>query len=489
MANSDVSYPTLREVFTPLVARVLFFVRTPDSGPQAYVAIRKEINTLLEEQRAQVKRYDLVQQEYDLARFAIVAWIDEIMLQSTYTANPELYQRWKRSPLQAELYNTTNAGEEFFERLEKLHPNQKEINEIYHLCLCLGFRGRYYDEEQDFQLLELRREQAQHLPVTFPDLVEIDRKKEQVTPQPYEIVPPPQKIRPRSSSPLWAGLAAAALMALIVYFLWPSSHCGNQKVDPGEQCDISAGVSQCSDGQGCRADCTCPPPLPNPAMTSLQDAVKGFECSDITIAEVRNGIVKLAGRVQSEEQRQQVYKAVRRVQYVTDVRDSLRLTPRPFCEVIALLDPIKQQAQRSGDSIDIRPQKGCDATYYLEEKLTAEVAAAKPLQYVYVDYYVADRENVAHMIPHPEQPKNLYKDVNSFTIGETQSKKQWTILEPLGTELVTVISSARPLFSSSRLVGAERADVYIEELRNALSRDTTPTDVTATYCFINTEKK
>lgn len=489
MATSDTVRPTLREVFTPLVARVLFFVRTPDPSPQAYGEIRQAINALVEEQRAQVKRYDLVQQDYDLARFAIVAWIDEIMLQSTYTVNPDLYQRWKRSPLQAELYSTANAGEEFFERLEKLRPQQKEISEIYHLCLCLGFRGRYYDEEQDYKLLELRREQAQHLPVTFPELVDIDRRKEHITPQPYEIVPPPQKVQPRQSSPLWAGLAATALAALLMYFLWPASQCGNQKVDPGEQCDISAGVSQCADGQGCRADCTCPPLLPSPAMASLQDAVKGFECTDIGIAEVRNGMVRLAGRVQSEDQRQQIYKAVRGVQYVTDVRDTFRLVPRPFCEVIAVLEPLKQQAQTTGDSIELRPEKGCDATYYLGEQLTAGVLATKPLQYVYVDYYVADRENVAHMIPHPEQPRNWYKDTSTFTIGETASGKQWTILEPLGMELVTVLSSPQPLFTSPRLIGAERAETYIEMLRNALSQDGAQTNVSATYCFINTEKK
>jgi len=193
--------------------------------------------------------------------------------------------------------------------------------------------------------------------------------------------------------------------------------------------------------------------------------------------------------VQSEEQRQQIYKAVRGVPNVTEVRDSFKLVPRPFCEVIALLEPIKQKVQAAGGGVDIRPSKGCETTYYLEEKLTTEVSATRPLQYVYVDYYVADREYVAHMIPHPEQPNNFYKDANSFTIGETSSKKQWTILEPLGTELITVISSSRPLFQSPRIVGAEPATTYIEELRNALSREAVSGEVTASYCFINTEKK
>lgn len=488
MATSDGSRLSLREVFTPLVARVLFFLRTPTPGPQAYAEVRKEINALLEAQRAEVKRYEVSQQEYDLARFAVIAWVDETMLQATYAANPDFYQRWKRSPLQAELYNTANAGEEFFDRLAELKPAQKEIYEVYYLCLCLGYRGRYYDEEQDHKLLELRREHAQHLPVTFPDLIEIDRKKEQVTPQPYAVLPPPEKARPRAQSSLWAGLAATALAALLIYFFWPNTQCGNGKIDSGEQCDLSASGAQCAEGSACQNDCTCKA-LPAPTLSSVQEVIKGFDCAQLSVADIRGGTVKLNGWIQSEDQRQQVYKAVRGVPNVTEVNDTFRLIPRPFCEVMALLDPIKKQAQAVGGSVDIRPSRGCDTSYYLEEKLVAEISAAKPLRYVYVDYYVADREHVAHMIPHPEQATNFYKDATSLTIGETSSKKQWTILEPLGTELITVVSSPQPLFAAPRIIGAELATTYIDELRNALPHDLSSTEVTATYCFINTEKK
>ncbi|MGE0826418.1 MAG: DotU/TssL family secretion system protein [Candidatus Binatia bacterium] len=489
MASNDDTHVSLREVFTPLFARVLFFARSPDIGQQTFAEVRKEISALLEDQKLLIKRHQISQADYESARFAVVAWVDEMMLKASFETNQQLYQQWTRSPFQAELYNTTNAGEEFFERLAQLRPDQKEICEIYHLCLCLGFRGQYYSEEQDRELLELRRDCAQRLPVTFPDLVEIERQKERVTPQPYEVTPPPQKSPPRAPSRWWAGVAATALAGLLVYFFWPASQCGNQQLDPGEQCDLSATITQCADGQTCLADCTCPPPLPEPALATIEDAVKGFECSEITVADVRNGVVQLNGRVQSEEQRQQVRNAVLRVQYVRDVRDAFQLIPRPFCEVIALLDPLKRKAQAVGNSIEIRPDRQCGGTYYLEEKLVAEVSAEKPLQHVYVDYYVADRQHVAHILPHPEQPANFFATDTVFRIGETTSKKQWTILEPLGLELLTVIRSPQPLFATQRLVGAESVGTYLPELDAALSQNSATGDIAATYCFITTKEK
>jgi type VI secretion system protein ImpK len=383
----------------------LLFAQTPASSQGAFPAIRKEINALLEEQKALVKRYEIAPQEYDNARFAVIAWLDEVMLKATHAENQEFYQQWKRAPLQAELYNTANAGEEFFERLEKLRPSQKEVNEIYHLSLCLGFRGRYYDEEQDYKLLEMRRERAQHLPTAFPDLFEIEKKKEHVTPQPYEIQPPPAKVHRRPPSLFWPGVILSTLAALLlVWWFRPINNCGNGRVDPGEQCDFVASTGSCPGGQTCQADCTCPPPPPGPSLDAIREAIRPFECHRVEVADVRNGVVNLTGRVQSGEQRQQIRQAVQDVVGVTEVQDTFTFMPRPFCEVVDLLDPLRQHAQTTGVSLDLRLQKGCEVTYYRDENLIVDVSSPKPLQYVYADYYVADKEYVAHLVPNPKQP-------------------------------------------------------------------------------------
>jgi type IV/VI secretion system ImpK/VasF family protein len=489
MANKESTTTSLREIFTPLLVRVLLFAQTPPSAQGAFPTIRKEINALLEEQKALVKRHEIAPQDYENARFALIAWLDEIMLKATHSGNQEFYQQWKRAPLQAELYNTTNAGEEFFDHLEQLRPSQKEVGEIYHLCLCLGFRGRYYDEEQDYKLLELRRERAQHLPITFPDLFEIEKKKEYVTPQPYEIQPPPAKMIFRPPSLFWPGVILSALAALVLlWWVWPVNNCGNGLLDQGEQCDFAMSAASCPGGLTCQTDCTCPPPPPGPSLDDIRAAIRPFECHRVEVADVRNGVVNLIGRVQSEEQRQQIRQAVKEVVGVTDVQDTFTFMPRPFCEVVDLLDPFRQQAQTTGASLGIRPQKGCEVTYYRDENLIVDVSSPKPLQYVYADYYVADKEYVAHLIPNPKQPENLYPDKTTLTVGDPSSKAQWHIQAPFGMELVTVIASPQPLFNPPRLE-PERAASYLAELRRALPPDPTTSAITATYCFITSADK
>lgn len=487
MANNAGSPVSLREVFTPLVARVLLFAHSSEASTQTFPSIRQEITNLLKEEEALVRRYEIAPKDYEDARFAIIAWLDEAMLKATDRINPDCYQQWQRAPLQAELCNTTNAGEEFFTRLEKLRPSQKEISEIFHLCLCLGFRGQFYDEEQNYKLLELRRERAPHLPIPFPDLLDVEKQKEFVTPQPYEVKAPPQRRLPNTPSSLWSILLASVLAIGFLYLLWPTPKCGNGQLDPGEQCDLSAGVVGCADGQTCQANCTCPPPLPSPRLDELQAAISLFECCDIKIADVRQGEVRLAGRVQSEGQRQQVHNAVKEVSYVTGVQDTFEFIPRPFCEVVNLLDPFKKRAEITGNSLTLRPQKGCQTIYYSKENLIIETSASQPLQYVYVDYYAADKKNVAHVLPHPKEPAHFFPADTSLTIRDAGGEP-WAVVAPFGMELLTFISSSHPLFTEKQLQQNESVNSYLEQLRQVLSQNHDNTELKATYCFITTSE-
>ena len=63
-------------------------------------------------------------EQVDGAAFAVVAWIDEIMAR-----NPS----WLVSgapPLQVTMFNTNNAGNEFFQHLSALKQDQDEVREV-----------------------------------------------------------------------------------------------------------------------------------------------------------------------------------------------------------------------------------------------------------------------------------------------------------------------------------------------------------------------
>ena len=80
--------------------------------------------------------------DVDDAVFAMVAFLDQTVLNSTGPAR----DAWIGRPLQLELYGRQLAGEEFFERLDRLrHEREARIEalEVYCCCLAFGFAGRY----------------------------------------------------------------------------------------------------------------------------------------------------------------------------------------------------------------------------------------------------------------------------------------------------------------------------------------------------------
>ena len=53
-------------------------------------------------------------------------------------------------------YNTTDAGEEFFERLNSLGIHQRDVREVYYLCMAMGFTGRYCNEKDQYLLDQVK---------------------------------------------------------------------------------------------------------------------------------------------------------------------------------------------------------------------------------------------------------------------------------------------------------------------------------------------
>jgi type VI secretion system protein ImpK len=79
-----------------------------------------------------------------LATFAIVAFLDESILNST---NPA-FSDWPRMPLQEEMFGHHRAGEVFFENIDRLlsrgdSHSAADLLEIYSLCILLGYKGKY----------------------------------------------------------------------------------------------------------------------------------------------------------------------------------------------------------------------------------------------------------------------------------------------------------------------------------------------------------
>lgn len=76
------------------------------------------------------------------AKYALCAAIDETILS---TPNP-IRDIWERRPLQLALFGDQLAGEHFFDKLDNArNGGASRINalEVFHMCLLLGFKGKY----------------------------------------------------------------------------------------------------------------------------------------------------------------------------------------------------------------------------------------------------------------------------------------------------------------------------------------------------------
>lgn len=80
--------------------------------------------------------------DIDAAKYAFCAAVDEIILRSSFSIRDD----WARRPLQLMLFGDQLAGENFYNRLEALRVRgvaHLQALEVFHMCLLLGFQGKY----------------------------------------------------------------------------------------------------------------------------------------------------------------------------------------------------------------------------------------------------------------------------------------------------------------------------------------------------------
>ncbi|MGB5985121.1 MAG: DotU family type IV/VI secretion system protein, partial [Desulfobacterales bacterium] len=142
----------LIDCFVDLIAYVAYFLDRPASHHPPFDRVRADVERLIAECRRNQAQGNLPAAEYDLAQFAIFAWIDEAVLNSDWAEKG----RWQGDQLQRLHYQTSDAGEIFYQKLNTLGPHQRDVREIYYLCLALGFTGRFIHPGDEHLLEQLK---------------------------------------------------------------------------------------------------------------------------------------------------------------------------------------------------------------------------------------------------------------------------------------------------------------------------------------------
>lgn len=385
-------------------------------------------------------------EQVDGAAFAVVAWIDEIMARNPSWLTGSI-------PLQVTMFNTNNAGNEFFQHLSALKQDQDEVREVYYHALLCGFVGQYYYENGDTgELGKLKELHSRQLPIPPAPIHTL--REERITPQPYGVEDPSGPKLPRQ----WDRtlLRIGALIALLI----PLAYL---------------------------AYILLAAPKPN-IQVPIQQALATFPCSDLKIDDVDEGkgSVKISGYVSRADDISAVKQQINGVEGVKSSAVDVQLRIWPHCEVVKLLEPYKARNADSGYGLAITPSTGHSDRFIENENVIAKLQQANYDGYVYVDYFTVTGQ-VAHMYPNTGEPDSgrLIHSSEQFEVGATPSKT-WTVAPPFGQELITVISSPTPLYAEP-LPEIQTAEEYLPQLRKMLDANKGNAKLAATYLFMQTE--
>jgi type VI secretion system protein ImpK len=140
-------------------------------------------------------------------QYALCAFLDESVLRSEEN---DLRRHFELQPLQFRYFGVHLAGEGFYEKIDSLRGDVKQnldVLEVYHLCLALGFEGKFSIGQKD---------QLRYLANTLGQDIARFRKTPKAL-SPDWALPDQVSQMLRHEVPLWLYLALIALVCVGVY--------------------------------------------------------------------------------------------------------------------------------------------------------------------------------------------------------------------------------------------------------------------------------
>ncbi len=390
--------------------------------------------------------------QVESAAFAMVAWLDEIFARQ---------RRWAdaASPLQAQLFNSSNAHSEFFHHLSGLQAGDDAVREVYWHALANGFTGQYYFESGDGgELGKLKALHARQLPVA-PAAIET-LAKDHVTPQPYEqlraVAPRDPERRERA---LLRAVVAGAVLVPLVALLWLLLAGPRQAAATAEQrLDQQLRTYACADLQ---------------ATWGVTGAAGAFSALHVS------GFVPLPDDVARVE------REVRAMPGMSSATFDLRLRVWPHCEVVAILKPYQQRNREKSFDLKVTAPSARASRLREGDAVRIEVTAPHYDGSVQVDYYTADGA-VQHL--------SGVSGPTHFIAGQqmvfgSDMPSSWLVSPPFGAVMVTALASPAPFSSTSdspERPPFELASAYLLKLREALAASKGGDRLVAEFLFLET---
>lgn len=144
--------PRLAEITDDVFDAVLQLRRLEEGEMPSPEILHRRLRSLIDDVPQNAAERGYSREDGDDIQYALAAFVDETAINSCESVR----DFWQHSMLQMEYFEENNAGEGFFDRLEKIRKNRDRVDVllVYFFCLTLGFKGKYRVRGADNELLE-----------------------------------------------------------------------------------------------------------------------------------------------------------------------------------------------------------------------------------------------------------------------------------------------------------------------------------------------
>ncbi len=184
----------------------MLFLLKNRNAPADAEQFRERVKQFLADFERGSARLNTSAEDAYLAKYAFCAVTDEVVLSSGFA----IRDAWERQPLQLALFGEQLAGEHFFTKLETLRQQgaaRVQVLEVFHMCLLLGFQGKYLIEGS---------EKLAYLSARVGDEIAAFKGK-RTTFAPRWAPPDSIANRLKAEIPLWALVSVFALLGLTAF--------------------------------------------------------------------------------------------------------------------------------------------------------------------------------------------------------------------------------------------------------------------------------
>lgn len=409
-------------------------------------ATQQKARELLEQAQAAAAFARQPRPDIELASYAMVAWIDEIIAKRP-APGPDL------TPLQTQLFNSDNAHIEFFHHLAALQPEQGEVREVYWQALMHGFVGQYYFEHDDSgELGKLKARHGHHATGALPS-TSVLAPRATTTPRHADLHKPnslvSNRVGRRAFLFVGGGLTVLALGAAALWWLSPTGPA-------------------------------------NPELAQrVEQQLQAYACADLSATVASSGATRVSGFVSTREDLSQVQRDITALPGVRPDHFDIGLRLWPHCEVAAILKPYRARNEESHLGLKISSSSARGGNLREGDPVLLQVTNANYPAQLWVDYYTVDGSVFHFFAGQHQQRLNAGEHIE---LGRT-IPSSWLVAPPFGTVMITAVASPMPFENASDRPPYELASDYLLRLRRALAAHQGSEQLAADFAFLTTSPR